>query len=631
MLTFFTDPYKDEILYSAIARYHYYVGNIDLKDTLREVFGDDSAIPSLEICSHLEFLANNLGRKYTSDNLINNHTIFPFYAPFLPKARNEELINDMKFRDGKGLYAKVGLLAGGICKKEGIYYCPICSKKEIEVYGEAFIHREHQLQGVFVCPHNEAKLKKYEIDKTIASRVEFIRLDEKLLDFNVEYEESEDIHKKLLKASKGAYYILTNNLSSFDKEVILKKYKELLYEKGLVSVNKNIKQRELSEEFINFYGKEFLEIMGSSIDESNEYNWLKVITRNVKRTVHPIRHILLINFLVNDIKPFFEIKKNNYNPFGKSPWPCLNPVAEHYKNDVIKDLKITPDYKTRLPVGTFTCNCGFIYSRKGPDKAFNDRYKIGRIKEFGQVWENKLKEYLQEGNCGFREIARIMKCDPKTIIKFDKSLGVNYFKACDSINQETKNIEKEKINIDIDTYKQKILEVVIENPNCSRTQIRQLCKKEYIYLYRNDKSWILESLPQNINRRNIDYKSDKRVDWDKRDIEILEVVTNEYKDLISKEKPIRITKSIIGKELGILPILEKKLDKLPKTKEYLDNIIEDVEAFQLRRSMLIIDKKLENKDSIRLWELQRLTGIRNEAFNKLAPKLENYIDRGYKH
>lgn len=60
MLTFFTDPYRDEILYSAIARYHYYVGNIDYKDTLREVFGSDSVIPSIELSSHLEFLANNL-------------------------------------------------------------------------------------------------------------------------------------------------------------------------------------------------------------------------------------------------------------------------------------------------------------------------------------------------------------------------------------------------------------------------------------------------------------------------------------------------------------------------------------------------------------------------------------------
>ncbi|MBU3198169.1 hypothetical protein KPL48_02545 [Clostridium estertheticum] len=32
--------------------------------------------------------------------------------------------------------------------------------------------------------------------------------------------------------------------------------------------------------------------------------------------------------------------------------------------NVVKNLKITDDYKTRLPVGTFSCGRGFVYSRK---------------------------------------------------------------------------------------------------------------------------------------------------------------------------------------------------------------------------------------------------------------------------
>ena len=31
MIDFFTDPYKDELIYSAIARYHFYSGNKDFK------------------------------------------------------------------------------------------------------------------------------------------------------------------------------------------------------------------------------------------------------------------------------------------------------------------------------------------------------------------------------------------------------------------------------------------------------------------------------------------------------------------------------------------------------------------------------------------------------------------------
>lgn len=46
MLPFFSDPYPDELLYSAFARYHFYSGNIDLKDTLMELFGKNSVVPT---------------------------------------------------------------------------------------------------------------------------------------------------------------------------------------------------------------------------------------------------------------------------------------------------------------------------------------------------------------------------------------------------------------------------------------------------------------------------------------------------------------------------------------------------------------------------------------------------------
>ncbi|WP_411911132.1 TnsD family Tn7-like transposition protein [Clostridium estertheticum] len=69
-----------------------------------------------------------------------------------------------------------------------------------------------------------------------------------------------------------------------------------------------MKQSELCQEFTSFYGAEFLKVMDSSIDNDNEYNWLRVITRDLKRTVHTVRHLLLIYFLTGDIAGFFCIR-----------------------------------------------------------------------------------------------------------------------------------------------------------------------------------------------------------------------------------------------------------------------------------------------------------------------------------
>ncbi|MBW9150995.1 TnsD family Tn7-like transposition protein [Clostridium estertheticum] len=606
---FFTDPYKDELIYSAISRYHFYTGNIDFKDTIEECFGKRTIISSLEIGSPIDVLAKNIGGSYTSDSLVKKHTIFPYYIPFLPMKRREEIIKEIKYGDCSGIYHKIGIIAGSVCRREGIYYCPICATNEIQMKGEAYIHREHQLQGIYLCVHHGELLRKYKTIKTDVSRLEFIRFEKNLLDLS---NKPKDIkhYEKMLKLSSDAYYLLEKDLMSIDRKIVLKKYKSILCEKGLTTSGNRIKQRELYDEFINFYGLEFLKIMGSNIDKDDEYNWLRVITRNSKRTVHPVRHLLMINFLSGNINEFFSDIKRNYKPFGKGPWPCLNKISDHYKMDVVNNLKITDDYKTRLPVGTFSCNCGFVYSRKGPDKLIDDRYKIGRIKNFGIVWEDKLKAYSKEKKYGLRELARIMNCDPKTILKFDSILGTNMFQNNKgNIKDKEPAVETDKLS----DYKNSILINMESNTAATRTEIRSMCKKEYIFIYRKDKKWLYDKLPIATKRTNYQ----PLVDWNKRDSELLIVLKNKYKELMVSDELIRITKSNIGRGLGILTTLEKNIEKLPNTEKYLNKVIETVEEFQIRRCKRIINNKVANGEPIRTWEIQRIAGIRSKAFEKI--------------
>lgn len=620
MLHFFTDPYKDELIYSAISRYHFYTGNIDYKDTIEECFGKRTIVSSLDIGSPIEQLARNIGGNYTADYLISKHTILPYYIPFLPIKRRKQIIKEIKYKDCSGIYNEIGITAGSICKREGIFYCPICAENDIDTKGEAYIHREHQLQGIYMCPHHGILLRRYNIQKSDVSRLEFIRLEKRFINLDLDNAiEHEQNSKIMTKLAKDAYYLLEADLMHVNKNKMLKKYRNLLYEKGLATSSGRVRQRELYDNFISFYGEKFLEIMDSTIDKDNEYNWLRIITRDLKRTVHPIRHLLFINFLSGNIDEFFNDLKDDYNPFGKGPWPCLNKIAEHYGMSVINDLKITEDCKTRLPIGTFSCDCGFIYSRKGPDKVDSDKYRIGRIKKYGWKWENKLKGYLTERKYGLRELARLMYCDPKTIIKFDCLLEVNYFRKKDYIKETTAVNGDENNRMEI--YKKYILGDILENPITTRNEIRNRCKKEYSFLYKHDKKWLFDNLP----KPTISVNHNKKVDWNKKDNTLLMLIKLKYEELIKEEKPLRITKSVIGKRAGILADLEKNLDKLSETRMYLNEIIESVEEFQLRRCKRIIDENINNDEEIKLWKIQRLAGIRSKEFDKIKEKLIEYI------
>lgn len=613
MLSFFTDPYLDELLYSAFARYHFYSGNIDLKDTLTELFGKNSVIPSFEIGNYLQYLCSKLSKEYTPEGLIKEHTLFPFYSPFLPDDRKAEIIKDIIWADGQGVYTKIGIVAGAICKKDAIYYCSVCAKDDIERFGEPYIHREHQLQGVKVCPHHGRYLKKYTIKPQDRSRIEYIRLEEAMLDLSDIYLYQEKHFDKLLQIAQAAYYLLTNDLSNISKTDILCRYKNLLYEKELVTSNLRVRQEELHDLVINHYGVELLDILESGIDRNDEYNWLRVATRDVARTVHPLRHILLILFLVGDMDTFFKGIRNKYNPFGIGPWPCLNSAAVHYRQDVITNVLITADFKKRKPVGTFTCACGYSYSRTGPDHSDKDRYRKGRVKAFGYIWENELLDLLTEKNLSYRKMALYMGCDVKTIQKFE-----SIFAEKPAAKGDIESVKPSELEEMHESYKNRLLSLVTEQPHLSRTEIRQLYKKEYAFLYRHDRAYLFGILPSAKQSGG----SKGYIDWQQRDQELLSKLKKARVELLNIEKPTRISKTSLGKKIGQLSLLEKYLDKLPCCNEFIANASETTQQFQLRRCQKVIINMQQAGLPLIEWKIWRQAGLKKEDYNLIKDKLE---------
>ncbi|MBS4192851.1 TnsD family transposase [Bacillus sp. FJAT-49705] len=607
MLPFFTNPYPDELLYSAIARYHFYSGNLDCKDTLEELFGSRSVIPSVEIGSHFSILAEKLGSHYTIETILANHTIYPYYAMFLSKNRQQEIIQDVA-NDGQGLYARLGMVAGSICRKDGLYYCASCTKGDLEQYGEPYIHRKHQLQGIDYCPHHEVLLKKYSVTPNVVSRIEFIRFEIEQMDLARIYEVDPYAEIKI-QLAKQAYKLLQQPLHSLSRQEVSLKYRGLLRDLKLVTSSNRIRQKELYKKFKQRLPVDLLAQYESEVYVADEYNWLKVLTRNMKRHVHPFRHLFMLHFLEQDIDDFIDLKAD-IGPFGEGPFPCLNRAASHYQKLVIPSVAVTRDFKTNAPIGTFKCACGFTYARKGPDKSPEDCFRIGKVKQFGHVWQERLNQ-LAEGDLSIRAIAKEIGADSKTVKRYLPN-NIEISKEVSESSQEL-----------MAKYKQDIVEIIREFSQLSRTTLRVKCKKQYIFLYRHDKEWLMDVLPSNQKK----LQPTITVDWSKRDQEYVVKIKRIYKDLLELEKPIRITLSLIGRRLGILVNLERHLDKLPKTERLLSAITESVQQFQLRRCCIVIDRMIMKDEPVILWKVQRIAAVKSHHFHEIKPYLESYVQQ----
>lgn len=602
MLPFFTNPYPDELLYSAIARYHFYSGNLDCKDTLEELFGSRSVIPSVEIGSYFCVLTERLGQQYSVESLLANHTIYPFYASFLSKTRQQEVLQDV-LQDGQALYTRLGIVAGGICRKDGLYYCAECAKADNAQYGEPYIHREHQLQGINYCPHHEIPLRQYQIKSD--SRIQYIRFEMKNLNLTAIFE-ADPYREIAIVIAKQAYQLLQLPLHELSREVVSSKYRGLLRERNLINASDRVRQKELYQAVQSYFPKGFLQLYESELNELYEYNWLKVLLRNSKRHVHPLRHLLFLHFLQQDINSF-KTSSTDSGAFGAGPFPCLNKAASHYKQFVIQDVYVTRDFKTKNLIGTFTCSCGFIYARKHT----TDIFKVGRIKAFGEAWLRKLNELSNE-NLSIRAMARELGVDSKTVRR--------YLKGTVELKQhEVSGTAQVKLA----QYKQELLDGLKQFTYNSRTEIREKFKKSYIYLYRHDKEWIDKNLPKTKQK----HKPITSVDWSRRDQQYVEQIKVIHHQLLQEEKPTRITISKIGIRLGILANLERHIDKLPKTKQLLNKIRETTQEFQLRRCYIVIDTLIQNNEPVIMWQVQRIAAIKTHHFREIKPQLEQYIER----
>lgn len=93
----FPVPYTNELIYSTVARAGTHFGIESPKELLEEVFGNRKVIATLDLPCHLQKIAGlypetlNLG----VENLVNKHTLFPIYAPFVNEDRRLQCLNWM--------------------------------------------------------------------------------------------------------------------------------------------------------------------------------------------------------------------------------------------------------------------------------------------------------------------------------------------------------------------------------------------------------------------------------------------------------------------------------------------------------------------------------------------------------
>ena len=91
MISYFPHPYKNEALYSIIARYGIHIGISSKAIISQELFDYSSSGIFPEFTCNIENLSSKLGhfsKEYSQLYFLMHHTTAPIYEPFIKKTKN---------------------------------------------------------------------------------------------------------------------------------------------------------------------------------------------------------------------------------------------------------------------------------------------------------------------------------------------------------------------------------------------------------------------------------------------------------------------------------------------------------------------------------------------------------------
>ncbi len=618
MIPHFPSPYPDELLYSLSARFDERMAFSNGYSSLMELFGTIKVKTVVDLPSRIDYLCSQFfpGSRYSSDYFINNHTLLPFYAPFLPQERLETIRDEMCGDRKQGVHMRLGTHGSRVRLPAWLRYCPRCVCEDREKYGECYWHRVHQLPGVEVCATHLVWLE----NSSLPARglKEFVTAESSLEGVQLVRHRpincSAATDSTLLAIAHDAGWLLQNPQGNSQLASLHQQYLTVLAEKGYGTYAWTVHTARLMESFQRTYPPALLERLQCEIEGRHKRNWLACLVQ-VRPTMYPIRHLLLMHFLGSSVQDFLE-REFRRNPFGEGPWLCLNPVCQYYRQPAVQHVALGVTRRTgRKPLGTFRCeHCGFTYSRVGPDEDETAKLRISQVRSYGPLWEETFKRLWQDSSLAKIEIARRMGCSRDTVMAQAKRLMLDQGTDTEPVAAPVPYEDQTRrgaipTTSNLDEYRRAWLAGRQQHPTSCLLELRELLPDIHRWLDRHDHQWLQSHLPP---RKGGSWKW---VDWSQRDTDLAQRVTSAAADLKNAPgRPIRVTRNSVTKALGLPEnFILRNLLNLPLTAAALEGLVESVEAFAIRRIHHVASEARTEHTGLTWSQLQKRAGLSQAA------------------
>ncbi len=289
----FPVPYKNELIYSLVARAGVHAGITSPKQLLDEVFGNRQVIATVDLPSHLDAIVENLRHnpEYSLDRLIDRHTLFPTYAPFVGERVRNKARTMMKGATNGALHLSLGVIASRVNHLKALRYCTACLSDQVKQYGEPYWERQWQYLGVDVCEkHGRLSTLRFDL---LRHRHEFISPTPELIDETGCHSKS-DWEQMVAQEYNCLLARVADKFPTFDQWTSF--YNSLARDNNCLR-GSQVNHQAIKERFLGVVPREWLQVKGLYPAEGDT-SWLKSIFRKHRKSFSFLEHLTVIKCLM---------------------------------------------------------------------------------------------------------------------------------------------------------------------------------------------------------------------------------------------------------------------------------------------------------------------------------------------
>lgn len=501
-----TNWFPDETLFSLVSRHHRLSGNVLVSATCSQIFGHPQQGSAHDFPSRIdEFVRRTHGAFGDTEYIIRHHTILPFFLPFRSQHDADNAIAAMRGSGIGSLKFSLGLLTSRFRAHHPLKACLECMAEDEVRFGTAYWHRAHQLPGTWACLSHGSQLMESVVKSTGVERFGWHLPSIQILRCSTETGRAISADDLTIFQRIATSALCVANLPRdfmFDPLILLNAYDYALREKQMLRGASG--HRKLDAICPSFLGHitplrqlaEF-QALPNSVDEARSQ--IARLLTFPRTGTHPIRHLVLIDWLFGSWNGFWEVYRN----------------AGHIRQTSAEDCspKIRPDSKKNRFIDLVT-DGALSVSAAGAQLHIDPATAM--------VW-------AASASIKTKRRAKLLK--PDLLAKVIKALyrGADKEKVAQqfdiSVSTVTRILRTE-IGLQCRWHevrdakartraRKNWLNVLRNNPNTSLKTIRLLEPAAYAWLYRNDKAWLAQQaseVAQTARKGN-----HSKVDWNKRD------------------------------------------------------------------------------------------------------------------